>query len=177
VRLFVAVPAEAPLRSLLERSARPAPGVRWLPADGLHLTVHFLGDVDDASLPELTAALTGSCAEHPAFTLRLERIGPAPPRRPRMVWAWLTPDERLSRLAAAVAGAAAPYAPRARPPRTDHPHLTLARLRPGRPPAGLPDHPLGGQLPVEACRLVSSRLSPSGAVYTERAALPLAPAD
>jgi RNA 2',3'-cyclic 3'-phosphodiesterase len=173
VRLFVALPLPQPLRARLAGYARPLPGVRWLPADNLHLTVHFLGDVDEGALPPLAEALAGACRAQPAFELAFERIGPAPRRRPRMVWAWAGAEPRLAALAEAVAAAAAPCAPAARPPRTEHPHVTLARLR-GGAPAGLPDEPTEERVRVTACELVQSRLGPGGAAYTALVVLPLA---
>jgi 2'-5' RNA ligase len=173
VRLFVAVPLPPPLRDRLAAHARPLPGVRWLPAGNLHLTVQFLGDVEEDMLPELTRALAQTCRAQPGFELGLQRLGPAPARSPRMVWAWLEPDQRLVQLTEAVAAAAAPFAPAARPPRAEHPHVTLARLH-GRPPPGIPDGPLDGRVRVAACELVQSRLEPGGAAYTALVALPLA---
>jgi 2'-5' RNA ligase len=173
VRLFVALPLPPPVRARLAAYATPLPGVRWLPADNLHLTVHFLGEVDGDALPPLAEALAGACRARPAFELALERVGPAPRRRPRMVWAWAGGEPRLAALAEAVAAAAAPFAPAARPPRTEHPHVTLARLR-GRPPAGLPDAPVDERVRATACELVQSRLGPGGAAYTTLVVLPLA---
>jgi RNA 2',3'-cyclic 3'-phosphodiesterase len=173
VRLFVAVPLPAPLRERLAAQGRPLPGVRWVPDANLHLTVHFLSEVDEGDVPGLTRALADACRAQPAFELALQRMGPAPARRPRMVWAWIAPDPRLGALAEAVAAAAAPFAPAARPPRTQNPHVTLARLH-GRAPHGLPDGPLDGRIRVGACELVQSRLGPGGAAYTTLVVLPLA---
>jgi RNA 2',3'-cyclic 3'-phosphodiesterase len=173
VRLFVAVPLPASLRERLAAHGRPLPGVRWVPAGNLHLTVHFLDEVDEGDVPELTRALADACRAQPAFELALQRIGPAPARRPRMVWAWIAPEPRLAALAEAVAPAAAPFAPGARPPRSERPHVTLARLH-GRSLQGIPDGPLDGRIRVGACELVQSRLGPGGAAYTTLVVLPLA---
>jgi RNA 2',3'-cyclic 3'-phosphodiesterase len=174
MRAFVAVPAPPELCDRLLEPASPSPGVRWLPPENLHLTALFLGEVAEQAVPALIQELETACLSHRRFELRLERIGPAPPRRPRMIWGWFGADARLSALAESLAGAAAGHAPAAGPPRTDHPHVTLARLGRGKPPADLPEGPASGELPVHACTLMRSTLSPSGAAYTELARLPLA---
>jgi 2'-5' RNA ligase len=157
----------------LLRDASPAPGVRWLPPENLHLTVVFLGEVGEEAMPGLTQGIAAACRGHGAFALRLERIGPAPPRRPRMIWGWFAAEQRLTELAEAVAEACADVAPNARGPRTTHPHVTVARLGRGHRPGALPDAPARGELPVRECRLMSSALSPKGAAYTELARFPL----
>jgi 2'-5' RNA ligase len=173
MRAFVAVPAPSALCEQLLAVAAPAPGVRWLPAQNLHLTVIFLGDVAETAVPGLTQGIAAACRGHEPFELRLERIGPAPPRRPRMIWGWFAAEPRLSALADAVSEACAEGARGARHPRTDHPHVTVARLGRGHRPSALPDAPAQGALPVHDCRLMSSELSPKGAAYTELARLPL----
>jgi 2'-5' RNA ligase len=173
MRAFVAVPAPPALSAQLLAGVSPAPGVRRLPAENLHLTVVFLGEVAEAAVPRLTQGIDAACRGHEPFDMRLERIGPAPPRRPRMVWGWFATEPRLAALAEAIAGACTEGAPDARRPRTDHPHITVARLGRGHDPSALPDTLATGALPVHECLLMSSALSPKGATYTEIARLPL----
>jgi 2'-5' RNA ligase len=90
-----------------------------------------------------------------------------------MIWGWFAAEPRLSALAEAVSEACAEGAPEARRPRTDHPHVTVARIGRGHRPSALPDAPAQGELPVLDCCLMSSALSPKGATYTELARLPL----
>jgi 2'-5' RNA ligase len=173
MRAFVAVPAPPELCRQLLAGASPTAGVRWLPPENLHLTVVFLGDVAEDAVPALTQGIAAACREHQPFELRLERVGPAPPRRPRMIWGWFAAEPRLTALAEAVAQACSEGAPHARPPRTGHPHVTVARLGRGHRPSALGDAPAQGELPVCDCRLMSSALSPKGATYAELARLPL----
>ena len=173
MRAFVAVPAPPALSAQLVAGVSPAPGVRRLPAENLHLTVVFLGEVAEEAVPGLTQGVAAACRGHEPFELRLERIGPAPPRRPRMIWGWFEAEPHLTALADAVAQACAEGAPHARPPRTEHPHITVARLGRGHRPSTLADTPASGALPVRDCLLMSSALSPKGATYTELARMPL----
>ena len=176
MRLFVAVPLPDPLAALLGAAAAAiAPdGVRPVRRESLHVTVHFLDEVDAGAVPALAGALTTACAGRAPFALRFEAIAPAPPRRPRMLWACAAPSADYAALALAVCGAAAPAAPRARPVRPSNPHVTLARARGGgRVRWPEPVRLDGGELPVEACTLMRSELGPGGSRYTPVAALPL----
>jgi 2'-5' RNA ligase len=178
VRAFVAIPLPETLgRRLAAYTADALAGLdgRAVPAENLHATVHFLGAVDDADAETLRAALAAACAAVAPFSMRLEAASLAPSSRPRMIWAQIGAPAELAELAHAVAAAAEPFAPSARPPRTGKPHLTLARLR-QRPPRGTELPPLpdaGAAIDVAACTLVRSELGTGGARYATLAALPL----
>ncbi len=178
MRAFVAIPLPAPLRAELAAYAVAASGMlgaRATPEANLHATVHFLGAVRDGDAAGLEAALTRTCGGVAAFTIAVGEAALAPSRRPRMLWARIAAPAELAALARAAATAAGPFAPDARAPRTESPHVTLARLR--RPPprdftlAPLPA--AGIELRVEACELVRSEIGPGGSRYTTLAVLPL----
>ena len=176
MRLFVAVLLPEPLAALLGAAAAAVAPSRLRPTrrESLHVTVHFLDEVDAAGVPALTQALTPACAGRDPFALRFETITPAPPRRPRMLWACAAPSAEYAGLALAVCGAATAAAPRARPVRPSHPHVTLARARDGerlRWPAPVPVD--GGELAVRTCTLMCSQLGPDGPRYSALATLPL----
>ncbi len=175
MRLFVAVALPDRLARLLQAAAAAVPGLRQMPSENLHVTVHFLGTVDPDRVTALTGALAAACTGVEPFDLAFEAVAPAPTRRPRMLWARAAPSPRHAALAHAVAEAAAEAAPAARPPRTSSPHVTLARAR-GRgegvrwpAPVALDD----ATLHVRECELVRSEPGPAGSRYTVLARLPL----
>jgi 2'-5' RNA ligase len=172
LRLFVAVPLPDPLRGQLAAAAeRLAGDGRVVPIANLHVTVHFLGDVDPVEAAPLQAALRDAVAPLPPFSLAVDGVAPGPRRRPRMLWATFTPDARFADLAHRVHKAAAPFAPEARSPRsTATPHVTLVRHRGPVPDGGAE---VAGSVPVAAVELVSSRLGPGGPAYEVLARLPL----
>ena len=103
--------------------------VKWVRPEALHLTLKFLGDVDDATEPNLRAALGQVAAggEARPVGLHIEGFGVFPDfRRPRVVWAGVAPDPALELLQHRVEQVFAPlgFPTEARPFR---PHVTLGR--------------------------------------------------
>lgn len=180
MRLFVAVEIDpAVVQTIAEcgdelrrRAAERAPRARitWVPSERLHVTVRFIGEVDEPRAGALAAALKPELAITP-FELASERVGVFPPRgAPRVFWAGLTTGvDSLAALEQDVStrleACGVP-----REDRPYHPHVTLARVRDA---AGLRSGPLldgltgrrFGAWPVNAITLFQSRPSPQGHVY------------
>jgi 2'-5' RNA ligase len=131
-RLFIAIDLpKAVCFELARLVAEPPPGVRPVPIAQLHLTLHFLGDVDETVRAAVVAGL-GRVQLDP-FSIAIRGTGVFPPRgRPSVLWAGVAPSPALLDLHAAVGGQveAAGIAVESRP---YLPHVTLARLMPGAP--------------------------------------------
>jgi 2'-5' RNA ligase len=177
VRLFVAViPPPALAQRLAEAAASIAPPeLRVIPAENLHVTIHFLGDVQPDAVAALEADLAAAAARHTPTELALDAIAPGPRRRPRMLWATAKATSGYTAIVSDAAAAAAPHAPSARPARPGTPHLTLARLRGRAALRRWPDpQPLDdAAVPLAELALVHSTPGRDGATYTELATLPL----
>jgi RNA 2',3'-cyclic 3'-phosphodiesterase len=118
------------LRRRIERLARMIPEVRWVDPAGLHVTLAFLGELDNAQLEAATQAAATVAGVHASFALRLAGIGTfGSARSPRVVWVGLAGEKTsLIALQSAVADAlAARGFPREARPFS--PHLTLARIK------------------------------------------------
>ncbi|MGH4016701.1 MAG: RNA 2',3'-cyclic phosphodiesterase [Pseudonocardiaceae bacterium] len=135
MRLFVALtpPGEVveELRTSTSALRQMAPELRWTRPEQWHLTLAFLGEVDDPVIAELTSRLGRAAARHPPLSLSLGgggRFGQ------RVLWTRVHGDRHgLCRLADSVRAAArrSGLPVEQRPYR---PHLTLARAdsRPSR---------------------------------------------
>ena len=145
IRSFVAIVLPVEVKAALDgytqtlRGAVPAGVVRWVPAANIHLTLSFLGEVDEAALPAVKAALRRVAAAHPPHTLRVGGVGCFPgaaaaAAAPRVVWAGV--EEGSGALAALQTDVAACLVPLGFPKerRPFSPHLTLGRVadRPSR---------------------------------------------
>ena len=134
MRLFVAITPPAPALQHLARAvddvrAETTERLTWSLPEQWHLTLAFLGEVDERRADRLGSRLARAAGRHPAMQLRVVGAGRFGSRRQgRVLWAGVTGDvQPLGRLAAAV-GAAARREDIAVPARF-RPHLTLARAR------------------------------------------------
>jgi 2'-5' RNA ligase len=75
------------LCELQDTLATVVPGVKWVEPENLHVTMLFLGEVDDRELPAICRAAQDAVTHVPAFPLSVERAGCFPnSRRPRVLW-------------------------------------------------------------------------------------------
>lgn len=180
VRAFFAVEIGASARDaaaeaigeLRRRDAKRA--VRFTRPESLHVTLRFLGDVAGERVGDLVACVAKETADVPPFELRLGALLAFPSaRRPRVIAVEALPAEPLARAAAAVERGcvAAGFEPEARPFRG---HLTLGRVKQGRPPrfddVALPDHE---PTSVRDAVLFRSELGRDGSRYTPLERVPL----
>ena len=126
-RLFVAVDLPEAVCRRLAAFCGGVPGARWLPVEQFHLTLRFIGEVDNGAFDDIAEALDDVHIE--PFSLALSGVGHFPPRgTPRVLWVGVDDgaaavrlhdkiETRLQRLG---------LEPDAR---RFHPHITLARLK------------------------------------------------
>ena len=186
IRSFVAVElpeaVKAALTRLQEEVKTGGAGVKWVQPGGVHLTLKFLGYVDESKVPALVQALTRACEGFGPLEVALSGLGVFPsPSRPRVAWVGLSGGvETLLRLQEGVEKVLSPFGfPREE--RAFTPHLTIARLREGVAPdearafgqAFLRASPESVSFKVEGISLMKSQLTPSGALYTRLASIPL----
>ena len=167
-RLFLGVPLDDGVRAMLTRHLHQhhVPG-RRVPPENWHLTVRFLGAVDQLAMERLIAELDQTDLGRP-FEMALGALGAFPrPAKASVVWLALDKGgERLIELneageeASQAAGLAAEERPFA-------PHLTLSRIRPELDVRAdlaryrrIPFQWTAGELV-----LYESRTGPSGVVY------------
>jgi 2'-5' RNA ligase len=154
--------------------------VAWVATENLHITLKFLGGVEESQIEPITTSLAVVASDVPAFDAALRGLGAFPSlHRPRVIWVGLAEGVTpMTGLASAVDQALAAIGV----PREERPfsgHVTLGRVRePRHDPALAEALTRGaacvfGEVRVEHVSLMRSDLSPRGARYTELAALPL----
>ncbi len=169
MRLFIAIELPDELKWALGRLRTDIPGARWVPAEQIHLTLAFLGEVEE----EIVGLLTFELAriQSPAFKLRFTGTGCFPNRhRPRVLWIGLQPEPSLNDLAAkvneVVQACGIPLEER-----PFSPHITLARFKvPASRETGIfIDQHQKVDLPhlsVQEFTLFQSKLTTQGSVHT-----------
>ncbi len=169
------------LAAVVEPLRVAAPELRWAGHESWHLTLAFLGEVDERRVDELSIRLERAASRHPQQRLSIAGGGAFPSAgRARVVWAGITGDGRaLAALAASVAaGARRAGAPPPDEGRKYHPHLTLARCRQPadvRSLAGELAQASGPDWTADAICLIRSHLTTGPPRYEQLGSWPLNP--
>jgi len=183
MRTFVAVRLPVEIREALHAASlrlRDQPGgkaARWVQAENIHLTLKFLGDVDNRRLGEVCDAVTEVCAGFPSFEMAVSGLGCFPnTAHPRIVWAGVSRGtHELIHLATSM-DIALNRLGFAREIRPFDAHITLGRAdrRATRAELVSLGHTIAGQsgclygsMTVTRVSLVKSDLRPTGSVYTD----------
>lgn len=133
MRIFIALDIPAEVRDRLSQyveRVRPwATDARWARIESLHVTLKFIGEVSDAKVAEIKAALAPIKAQ--PFQVEFKEIGFFPnPRSARVFWAGVSASDALPQLASTIETAVEKLGiPREK--RAYHAHLTLARAPEG----------------------------------------------
>lgn len=175
IRLFVALALTDRVAQSLAALQSGVPGARWSTREQLHLTLRFIGDVDERDANGIDDAL--SVISAPRFVLELKGVGAFGGKNPRALWAGIASNEAITHLQRKIESAIQRLGFPAEE-RKFTPHVTLARLR--ATPAGrvmdyLTDHALYASMPFEvnSFTLFSSRLTPNGSIYVAEREYPL----
>lgn len=184
MRVFFAVVPPRPVREAVELIRDPlkeaAPGGRWVHPSLWHLTLKFLGEVEDDLVPAIGDLAAEIVARHVSFELSLRNLGMFPnAERPKVLWVGTEDgaeeiaaiardlDEGLDGLG---------FEPEGKPYRA---HLTIARFRDPHEAGELasmigPSDEIG-RFEVEEIVLMQSVLRPRGPDYSVLEKLPLEP--
>jgi 2'-5' RNA ligase len=148
IRTFIAVDVGAEARkraaALQQQLAKTGAEVKWVAPDQMHLTLLFLGDVDELDLVKVCRAVQEVAAREPPFPLRVSGVGAFPnARRPKIVWAGITDGaDALRRLYGLLEEKLLDLGVYRKEDRDYTPHLTLGRLK-----AEGGEHTLARELP------------------------------
>lgn len=125
----------AELAGNIERAREPR-AVKWVEREKLHVTLRFLGEVNEDTVAALGRVLSGPLPER-AFTLRLGGGGCFPPAGdPRIIWVGVTEGADESRAVYQRLDETLRLLNFASEAREYRPHVTLGRVRELSRPAG-----------------------------------------
>jgi 2'-5' RNA ligase len=183
VRAFFCLPIDGALRMQIGRAAEKlrretTMAASWVRPDSFHVTLRFLGEIDDALTAPLEKAARQATQEVVPFTLCVDTVGAFPSMdRARVLWVGAAANPAFQRLVDALERPlhALGFPPEREPAVA---HVTMARIK-GRPDPRLPNAvtALGRLTPhslrVDRLVLMESRLSPHGAAYDPLFSVPL----
>jgi 2'-5' RNA ligase len=161
------------LKQLQERLSHAA--IRWVPANNIHITLKFLGDVSISNLELLKKILDTEGHRHKSFDIAVNGLGAYPTiHRPRVIWVGVEAPAEMEALHRSIE-AETQRLGYAAEERRFSPHLTLGRISHTARPQDihdissiLTDYTVGslGIASVEKVVLFRSELTPGGAIYT-----------
>jgi len=175
VRTFIAIEIPHPIKESIIHTIEPIktayPKVSWTRAEAYHLTLKFLGDVDEEMIDPIGDAIKKITGNYSPFELIIKGLGVFPNKRsPRVLWAGIKmPEDSVARMQKEMEEALFQLG-FARENRKFKPHLTLGRVKRRMPPqfseeflnCVLQAQPFN----VDKIVLMKSDLKPTGAVYT-----------
>jgi 2'-5' RNA ligase len=196
IRAFVAIDIPDDVRAAVEeaqawlKQARVGVKISWTKVDNLHMTLQFLGSIEETLLDKIKAGLQSVAGQHQSFNLAVRGAGAFPNEtRPRVIWIGCDDNVVGAGSHAYPASAAGDHggSPLRQLARSVHQamqplgfqpehrefsaHLTLGRIKEPRPDVALTTaldslkNKNFGTLRVEAIHLFESQLHPEGSIY------------
>jgi 2'-5' RNA ligase len=188
IRAFIAIDLNPEIRRMLEQVTRQLRDrlvdvpIRWVPAENIHLTLMFLGDVSVKNLEILKKVLQNEASSHHSFELSVGSLGAFPNNRhARVLWVGVEAPAELVNVQRGIETAVSRLG-YAREERPFSAHLTVGRI--SRNATSKDIHLISevlestkvgflGVAQVDAIHLLKSDLKPTGAIYTRIFSAPL----
>lgn len=167
-RLFFGLEIPEAIKTCLLQVKTQVAGARWQSRGQLHLTLAFLGQVEDQQVA-LACDLVREVTQ-PPFELNVQGLGCfGSPEKPKILWAGVSPENELGELQNNLATRLTANGFTLKNPNFK-PHITLSRFRhPAGSVSSLLDSHQGtvfGLMPVQGFVLYESTPGPGGSVYT-----------
>ena len=183
MRAFIAIELSDEIKESLARLQKrlkeSAADIKWVDPHNVHLTLKFLGDIEDAKIEDIKTLLDNAASQFSAFEIKLSALGAFPnEKNPRVIWVGLSSGVAESeKIAASIESGAEKIGF----PKEDRPfsaHLTLGRTRSGKNKDSLKEKLASTAVKPLACAvsgitLFQSTLTPKGPIYTSIHQAPL----
>lgn len=176
MRTFIAIDLDKEIKdklsSFLSELDKVSKKIKWVRKEGMHLTMKFLGEIEEKMIPEVESTLKEISHKCPSFILRLRGTGTFPEGRknPRVIWVGIEMNQGLKAVQAQLEEELEKKG-FSREKRDFHPHLTLGRIKPHSYLGGIfsllesnKESDFGG-MEVKKITFFQSILKPTGAEY------------
>jgi len=172
MRTFLAVEVPEAIRQVVYRfiqsQAKRGLPIKWVAFENLHITLKFLGEIDENMKTRMSPLVSGICRRYKPFRVRLRGLGCFPnPKNARVLWLGI--DEGSQELCDIAGELEAELGSLGfRPEKRFHPHLTIGRIKKSCPVDDILQGNLSADVfAVDSVVLCSSILKPAGPVYEE----------
>jgi len=193
-RIFLAINLPPHIKDKLEKyqietakafnDVSPKEVVRWIPKDNIHITLVFIGSVQEQALPHILKTTEEMLEGTTPFVVQIEDTVYGPPGKmpPRMIWLKIKKTDPLLEIQEKLSNALlTPSRKGGRKPRRRpySPHITLGRIKKWEfkkiEPEDRPNikKDLYSDFQVNSIEVMESKLKRSGAEYTVLQSVPL----
>lgn len=179
MRTFIAITLPLKIRDYLaqiqEQFKKTQADVKWVQPQNIHLTLKFLGEIDEKKAEKISQILQEVAKNNPVYSIRLTTLGAFPKMKsPRVIWAGMDKGEAETQKIAALLEEKIAKVGIPKEGRAFSCHITLGRTR-----SNLNLDKLVSELenwagkntgqsqefPVEKLTLFKSTLTPQGPIY------------
>jgi len=178
MRTFIAVEVPEKIRreidSFIKEQAKQNVPIKWVKFDNLHITLQFLGEIDESKKKETAAVIAEIARKFTRLQVKLEGIGCFPsPRNPRVLWIGVKEGaEKLCEIAQSLETALSRSG--FKEEKRFHPHLTIGRIKTSCKVDNILEKNIETEpFQVNSITLFKSTLKPEGPIYEELENFPL----
>jgi 2'-5' RNA ligase len=183
LRSFIAIELPESITSALaqlqQELKKSGADIRWVKPGNIHLTLKFLGDIDEDIVDDIVRVIKGTCNNYESFNLAIQGAGVFPKgKSPRVIWVGVNGNPSVNGIKGEIESGLTPLGFE-QEKRKFTPHLTLGRFRSSRGKGSITNNvellkdQSFGIMDVRAVSLMRSDLRPEGAQYTRIAELKL----
>jgi 2'-5' RNA ligase len=176
MRTFIAIDFSREIKDALGQAGEhlkySGADVKWVDKDNIHLTIKFLGEVDEKKIEDVKTALDTVASHAKAFEVTVKGLGAFPKMEfPRVIWVGIDKGAKELTVLAGEIGQALAKLGFEKEPRPFSAHLTIGRVRSPKNKEALRSKMSAYKLPellpdtINSIILYKSTLTPTGSIY------------
>lgn len=179
IRTFIAIPLDQDIKekiALFQEDLKKEilKGIKWVDSESLHLTLKFLGDIEESQISSVYQAMKNFLTDQNVFSFKIAHLGTFPNiQNPSVIWTGIENSRDI--LQSLSAGLNKEMQKLGIPPEEKDfsPHITLGRVKRGAAIEGNYQEAILkhkdiflGEQQVKSIILFKSDLQPKGPIYT-----------
>jgi len=170
LRTFIAIDIPMELRekiySAFDNERQRIKGVKWVEKENLHITLKFLGEIEEEKVKEIGKILDEVSNKFKSFEVSLGELGGFPQlKNPRVLWIGVSPSEKIEEIFNFIEERVERIGIE-KEERKFHPHITVARIK-ERKGISFENKKFNDKFKANRIVLFKSDLRPEGPIYTQ----------
>ena len=183
LRCFIAIEIPENIKKsvadIIDNLKKSGSDIKWVSDENIHITLQFLGETEEALIPDIKGALYKILAPYSSFYIKIAGVGCFPSgKRPRVIWVGMEESQALINLYKDISSELVKFGYK-KEERGFTPHVTIGRVKSNRNMGELlrrleefkvADFP---DFEVQNIKLMKSELKPTGAKHYSLAEIPI----